>query len=417
MNMDDLIVKYLLGSADADETTQVERWLAADERNRERLRQFRTLWDLSGRTEVSARPDTQEALGRLRMRLGRMEESGDGIRVRRDVGGAAAGVQVKRDVGRPGRGITARWPEGIMLRRGLAATVLVGLLCVGVVIFVAVRRNSGIAGIERARKVGVTVKGGETGKVATGGGETAIVGVTVTVPGKDTLPDGSVVTLAPHSKFIYAPGLTGDSRTISLEGDADFSVSRDLKRSFVVLAGDIAVRVLGTSFLVRSGPDSTEVIVRTGVVQVSRDKDSVIVRAGERLTVFGKKKEMVLRDGGQGSEAGVKDGGREVKGGGDTKSGRVVKRKEGKGSNPKQVMRSIVDDLIKEKIVPNRDSVEWFGLDPQHFVVNGRVMPVGMRQLFVTKYIKPDGFGYYFEAEKGGKVSGTGYFFDRKDLY
>jgi hypothetical protein len=98
-----------------------------------------------------------------------------------------------------------------------------------------------------------------------------------------------------------------------------------------------------------------------------------------------------------------------VKGGG-TKEG-------GKERDPKQVMRSIIDDLVKEKIVPDKDGVKWFGLDPQHFVVNGRVMPLGVRQAYVAKYIKPDGLGYYFEAEKGGKVSGTGYFFDRKDLY
>ena len=367
MNMDDLIVKYLLGSADADETTRIERWLAADERNRERLRQFRSLWDLSGRTVVSARPDTQEALGQLRQRIGRGN-------------------------------MAMRQSERVMLRKGLAAAVLVGLLCIGVVIFVVGRRlgNSRVA--------------------MEGGGGTAIVGVTVTVPGKDTLPDGSVVTLAPHSQFIYTPGLTGDSRTISLEGDADFSVVSDPARPFVVLAGDIAVRVLGTSFLVRSGPDSTAVIVTTGVVEVSREKDSVIVRAGERLTVFGKKKEMVLKDGGQGSEVGVRNEGQRKETGmrdGGKKSAMRIKG----GNDQRQVMRSIIDDLVKEKIVPDKDSVEWFGLDPQRFIVNGRVMPVGMRQLFTAKYIKPDGFGYYFEAEKGGKVSGTGYFFDRKDLY
>jgi hypothetical protein len=87
------------------------------------------------------------------------------------------------------------------------------------------------------------------------------------------------------------------------------------------------------------------------------------------------------------------------------------------GNDQKQVMRSIIDDLVKEKIVPDKDSVEWFGLDAQRFVVNGRVMPVRVRQAFTAKYIKPDGMGYYFGAEKGGKVSGTGYFFDRKDLY
>lgn len=402
MNMDDLIAKYLLGAADADETMRIERWLAADERNKGRLRQFKTLWDMSGGTIVSARPDTQEALGRLRQRIGRMGESGNGIRVGRAMGGPEHGL------GGTGRGIlTMREPERVMLRKGLAAAVLAGLLCVGVVIIVVERRlgNSGVT------------KGGAERGTARAGGGTAIVGVTVTVPGKDTLPDGSVVTLAAHSKFIYTPGLTGDSRTISLEGDAGFSVVSDPARPFVVLAGDIAVRVLGTSFLVRSGPDSTEVIVTTGVVEVSRDKDSVIVRAGERLTVFGKKGMMILRDGGEGSEVGVRDEGREVKGGGDKKSGRVVKRKKDKGNDQKRVMRSIIDDLVKERIVPDKDSVEWFGLDPQHFVVNGRVMPVGMRQLFTAKYIKPDGMGYYFEAEKGGKVSGIGYFFDRKDLY
>jgi len=400
--MDDLIAKYLLGAADADETMRIERWLAADERNKGRLRQFKTLWDMSGGTIVSARPDTQEALGRLRQRIGRMGESGNGIRVGRAMGGPEHGL------GGTGRGIlTMREPESVMLRKGLAAAVLAGLLCVGVVIIVVERRlgNSGVT------------KGGAERGTARAGGGTAIVGVTVTVPGKDTLPDGSVVTLAAHSKFIYTPGLTGDSRTISLEGDAGFSVVSDPARPFVVLAGDIAVRVLGTSFLVRSGPDSTEVIVTTGVVEVSRDKDSVIVRAGERLTVFGKKGMMILRDGGEGSEVGVRDEGREVKGGGDKKSGRVVKRKKDKGNDQKRVMRSIIDDLVKERIVPDKDSVEWFGLDPQHFVVNGRVMPVGMRQLFTAKYIKPDGMGYYFEAEKGGKVSGIGYFFDRKDLY
>jgi len=400
--MDDLIAKYLLGAADADETMRIERWLAADERNKGRLRQFKTLWDMSGGTIASARPDTQEALGRLRQRIGRMGESGNGIRVGRAMGGPEHGL------GGTGRGIlTMREPESVMLRKGLAAAVLAGLLCVGVVIIVVERRlgNSGVT------------KGGAERGTARAGGGTAIVGVTVTVPGKDTLPDGSVVTLAAHSKFIYTPGLTGDSRTISLEGDAGFSVVSDPARPFVVLAGDIAVRVLGTSFLVRSGPDSTEVIVTTGVVEVSRDKDSVIVRAGERLTVFGKKGMMILRDGGEGSEVGVRDEGREVKGGGDKKSGRVVKRKKDKGNDQKRVMRSIIDDLVKERIVPDKDSVEWFGLDPQHFVVNGRVMPVGMRQLFTAKYIKPDGMGYYFEAEKGGKVSGIGYFFDRKDLY
>src|SRR3984957_2251940 len=188
MNMDDLIVKYLLGSADAGETTRVERWLAADERNRERLRQFRTLWDLSGRTAVSVRPDTQEALGRLRQRLGRVGGSRKGMKVRRESGEWGEGNRAGGRIGEPGDAVGVRREMGrVMLRRGLVAAALVGLMCIGVVIFIAVRRNNGAAGAEGTarRGAGATAKGGETGKVTAGGEGTAIVGVTVTIPGKD----------------------------------------------------------------------------------------------------------------------------------------------------------------------------------------------------------------------------------------
>lgn len=87
-----------------------------------------------------------------------------------------------------------------------------------------------------------------------------------------SLPDGSSVELAPHSRISYANNFdsTG-TRDIYLSGEAFFSVARMPNRPFRVFANDIVTKVLGTSFSVRSFEADTtiQVIVRTGKVSVS----------------------------------------------------------------------------------------------------------------------------------------------------
>jgi hypothetical protein len=80
----------------------------------------------------------------------------------------------------------------------------------------------------------------------------------------------------------------------------------------------------------------------------------------------------------------------------------------------KQVVRNIITDMIAEKIVKDKDSFGWFGLDGTQFVVDGRPQPDSLRQKFQAKYIKPDGLGYYFGSVS---VHGTGVFFERADIY
>jgi hypothetical protein len=80
----------------------------------------------------------------------------------------------------------------------------------------------------------------------------------------------------------------------------------------------------------------------------------------------------------------------------------------------KQTVRNIIADMIAEKIVKDKDSFGWFGLDGIQFVVDGRPQPDALRQKFQAKYIKPDGLGYYFGSVN---VHGTGVFFERADIY
>ncbi len=82
------------------------------------------------------------------------------------------------------------------------------------------------------------------------------------------LPDGSVVTLNGESaaEVDYA----GDQRGVRLgRGEAHFDVARDPARPFVVTAGGISVRAVGTAFNVRVATAAVEVVVASGLVRVT----------------------------------------------------------------------------------------------------------------------------------------------------
>ncbi|WP_185716339.1 FecR domain-containing protein [Larkinella knui] len=86
------------------------------------------------------------------------------------------------------------------------------------------------------------------------------------------LPDGSKVWLNPDAKIQYAAGAFSEtSRTVSVEGEAFFEVTKDPARPFFVKSNELLVKVLGTSFNVKSNPDQSryEVSVVTGKVSVS----------------------------------------------------------------------------------------------------------------------------------------------------
>jgi Fe2+-dicitrate sensor, membrane component len=91
-----------------------------------------------------------------------------------------------------------------------------------------------------------------------------------------SLPDGSVLTLAPNSRVSYAHSFDSSAtRDVYLLGEAFFNVSKNPERPFRVFANEIVAKVLGTSFTVRSFENDTtiRVIVRTGKVSVYAQSD------------------------------------------------------------------------------------------------------------------------------------------------
>lgn len=103
------------------------------------------------------------------------------------------------------------------------------------------------------------------------------------------LPDGSRMTLMPHSQASYPRSFDADKREISLKGDAVFSVVHEGKRPFLVYTGTLVTRVLGTRFRVQARPGETHMMVSviSGKVSVMDRKDWMASRKTASTTVSG----------------------------------------------------------------------------------------------------------------------------------
>ena len=103
-----------------------------------------------------------------------------------------------------------------------------------------------------------------------------------------TLSDGTSVLLSARSVLHYPQTFDANQRVVTLEGEGFFEVSKDPGKPFVVYAGEIVTRVVGTSFRVKAygnQPD-VEVIVKTGRVSVSSQRQagsSVILLPNQRV--------------------------------------------------------------------------------------------------------------------------------------
>ncbi len=86
------------------------------------------------------------------------------------------------------------------------------------------------------------------------------------------LPDGSVADLNRGSE-IDVRFTPGERRIELLRGEANFTVTKNPSRPFLVSAGGVVVRAVGTVFSVHIQPDSVEVLVTEGKVRVARGSD------------------------------------------------------------------------------------------------------------------------------------------------
>ena len=102
-----------------------------------------------------------------------------------------------------------------------------------------------------------------------------------------TLEDGSVLELNASSQarldFVAA-----ERRVQLVRGEAHFTVAKDPQRPFIVHAGKVAVRAVGTAFNVRFDEHNVEVLVTEGRVQVAHPAATAVLPElgpGQRLVL------------------------------------------------------------------------------------------------------------------------------------
>ena len=99
------------------------------------------------------------------------------------------------------------------------------------------------------------------------------------------LADGTKVYLNAGSSLRYPVRFTGKRREVTLSGEGYFEVAKDSTQLFVVRAGDVDVRVLGTAFNVNAYPEKETVATTLveGRVQVNYKTGQQVIQPGMQL--------------------------------------------------------------------------------------------------------------------------------------
>lgn len=118
------------------------------------------------------------------------------------------------------------------------------------------------------------------------------------------LPDGSKVCLNAGSSISYPGHFDGNTRNVTITGEAYFQVVKNKKLPMVVTAGNVSLKVRGTSFNVNAFPSeaSVKVTLVEGSVSLSspsgklKDKDEFFIDPGQTVTYFDDSKKLTIQN-------------------------------------------------------------------------------------------------------------------------
>ena len=225
---DDLLVKYLLGEATTAEGEVVEQWIKEHDDHLKYFNHFRFIWDTSKQLAAKSEVDENAAWERFQQRIQQPQQKA----ILRSIGNRYSWMR--------------------------AAAILVVAL-IGSIVTWYVWNELGSSK------------------------QLAIVTNNNTL--KDTLSDGSVVTLNKHSEISYPEKFKGSRRAITLKGEAFFDVAANKNKPFIVTVNDVTVTVVGTSFNIKNKGGKTEVIVETGIVKVTHHNKTIELHPKEKAIV------------------------------------------------------------------------------------------------------------------------------------
>ena len=128
---------------------------------------------------------------------------------------------------------------------------------------------------------------------------------------KVVLPDSSIVWLNSGTTLSYNYSAE-DTRSIILNGEGFFQVTRNVNKPFVVQCGDIKVKVLGTKFDVSAYPDNDKisVVLESGSVLLNHNQCTLNykLKPGEQADYDKKAKEINIHSADVEKDTSWKDG-------------------------------------------------------------------------------------------------------------
>lgn len=104
-----------------------------------------------------------------------------------------------------------------------------------------------------------------------------------------TLPDGTKVMLNAESSLTFPAVFVGKTRTVALQGEAYFEVTKNKLRPFIVKSDGQTIEVLGTHFNVNSYKTSRSIktTLLEGSVKVSGSDQEVLLNPGQQANFYG----------------------------------------------------------------------------------------------------------------------------------
>ena len=216
--IDELLPRYCEGQVTEEERLLVETWMNESEENRRVVKQIHSLYLATDTIHVMKKVDTEKALSRVKGRI-------------------------------TGRKKTMWWEWA----QRAAAVLFIPLLVVQLVHYWGGDEQ------ELAQMLEVKTNPGMTTSL--------------------TLSDGTVVFLNSESRLTYPSHFNGDTRNVTLQGEAYFEVTRNEEIPFKVHTEELDVKVLGTKFNFRNYKDDLEakVCLLEGKVALNtRQKETIL---------------------------------------------------------------------------------------------------------------------------------------------
>ena len=118
---------------------------------------------------------------------------------------------------------------------------------------------------------------------------------------KVTLPDGTSVWLNSGSRLSYSEGFGKTDRSITLDGEGYFDVTKNKSLPFEVISGEVKIKVLGTKFNFKSyGEDEnarvTLVEGSLNVADVKNEKNGVLLIPNQQAIINKKSDKLMVKD-------------------------------------------------------------------------------------------------------------------------